>query len=321
MVLNDGDEEVVFKSPDDDDDVNADGPTELFSSEPRQATDGSLSPGPLRFAAEGERSISQQISSLSLSEKQCFDNLKTRWKESHPDKPLSDEMILRFARCSPGANKFNEKTAWRVMQRFDRRYLVLTATRLRSQLLSKTLFPVPGMVTLDGHDMFYMRPSRYFPKLTPTKGIIDNLAYCMTAMMEEEKSCTEGIGFLCYMNDWKRCNFSIEYASQFVKTLQGRIPVRVRVFLIVNPPAWFNALWKLIKPMLFSNFRQKVHLIKEDQLSSFLMPGYETYLPDDMGAGTVSTGELVADFFKYRQYVEEQEHHKLFGLEARTPNK
>lgn len=149
----------------------------IFSSEPRQASDGTLGPGPLRFAAKGERSIGDQIASLSTDQKQCFDNLKTRWKERYPDKPLSDEMILRFARCSPGRNKFNERSAWNVMQRFDRRYLVLTASRLEPQLLSKTLFPVPGLVTKDGHHVFFMRASRYFPSQTPTKVIVDNLAY------------------------------------------------------------------------------------------------------------------------------------------------
>jgi hypothetical protein len=48
-----------------------------------------------------------------------------------------------------------------------------------------------------------MRPARYFPKETSTQQIIDNLAYCMQVMTEKEKACTEGIGFIAYMNDWK----------------------------------------------------------------------------------------------------------------------
>ena len=107
------------------------------STEPRSPTNKSLGPGPNRFAAEGERPIGMQIASLSEEERVCFDNLRSRWKDLHPDRPFSDEMYLRFARCSPGKTKFNEMTAWRVMNRFDRRYLVLTAARLESQLLSK----------------------------------------------------------------------------------------------------------------------------------------------------------------------------------------
>jgi hypothetical protein len=77
-----------------------------------------------------------------------------------------------------------------------------------------------------------MRPSSYFPKVTSTQEIIDNLAYCMNTMCEKEKASSEGIGFLAYMNDWKMQNFSVDYCYQFMMMLQGRIPVRVRMFLV-----------------------------------------------------------------------------------------
>eukprot|EP00957_Ditylum_brightwellii_P192493 14656319-Ditylum_brightwellii.AAC.1 len=64
-------------------------------------------------------------------------------------------------------------------------------------------------------------------------------------MVEEEKSCTEGIGFLANMADWHFSNFS------------GRVPVRVRLFLIVNPPSWFGKIWKIMRPMLSDDFAKK----------------------------------------------------------------
>ena len=111
------------------------------------------------------------------------------------------------------------------------------------------------------------------------------------------------------MQDWKRANFSMEYTLQFMKTLQGRVPVRLRVFLIVNPPAWFFPAWAMIKPLLFQHFRDKVRICKEEELHDFLMSGFEEFLPDDMADGRSSTGGLVADFVTYRKFVEE--HHKL----------
>ena len=264
--------------------------------------------GPQRFApAVGERTIEEQIASLSSTEKECFDTLKSKWNEKYPDQPFTDAMILRFARCSPGMEKFNEKAAWKVMKKFDRRYLHLKAAGMEDQLLSKTLFPVPNLQSKDGHDIFYMRPSRYFPKQTTTTEIIDNLAYCMSTMMElSEKSCTEGIGFLAYMNDWKMTNFSVDYCYQFMMMLQGRIPTRVRMFLIVNPPSWFGMIWKIMKPMLASDFRKKVHVIDESDISQFLMDGYVSYLPDEMQDGEVNTDDLVKDFVTYRKSVEEE---------------
>merc|ERR1712176_1043896 len=106
-----------------------------------------------------------------------------KWKEANPSQPMTDEMVLRFAYCSPGEEKFNEKASWKVMKNFDTRFLNLTASGLEEQLLSKTLFPVPGLKTAEGdHGVFYMRPSRYFPSTTPTEVIIDNLGYCMSSM-------------------------------------------------------------------------------------------------------------------------------------------
>jgi hypothetical protein len=95
------------------------------------------------------------------------------------------------------------------MKKFNKRYLSLSAHHLEGQLLSKTLFPVPGLKTIDGHDMFYMRPARYCPRETPARAIIDNLAYVMNSMLEKERPCSDGIGFLACMDDWKMRNFEV----------------------------------------------------------------------------------------------------------------
>mmetsp|Transcript_22805 Transcript_22805/g.63420 ORF Transcript_22805/g.63420 Transcript_22805/m.63420 type:complete len:283 (+) Transcript_22805:61-909(+) len=277
-----------------------------MADENRFPRDESLGQGPLRFAPENERTISDQIAALNEKEKLCYDSLVAKWKEEYPDKPFSEDYVLRFARCSPGTEKFNEKSALKVMRRFDRRYLDLKATKLEAQLLSKTLFPIPGLTTKGGHDLFYMRPSRYFPKKTSTELIIDNLAYCMTTMVEKEKACTEGIGFLANMDDWKFENFSVDYCFQFMKMLQGRVPVRVRLFLIVNPPGWFGKIWAIMKPMLAKDFRQKVFMIKQEALSDHLMQDFEELLCDDIAVGKAKTDDIVSDFVKYRKFVEDK---------------
>lgn len=94
-----------------------------------------LGAGPMRFAPKEERSTAEQINALTESERTCFDNLKRKWEESNP--PFSDEMYLRFARCSPGKDKFKEAASYKVMKSFSPRYLSLTATDLQQQLLTK----------------------------------------------------------------------------------------------------------------------------------------------------------------------------------------
>lgn len=279
-----------------------------------------LGAGAARFLSVDEKTFDEQLNALTKEQRSCYDALKKLWEERVADKlakgekskhsdiqVFPDYMYLTFARCSPGATKFNANTAFKVMKNYDQRFLKMNATTLEKQLKTKTLFVVPGLKSKepDSHDVFYMKPSRYFPKEVSTETIIDNLGYCMSVMVaSKEKNATEGIAFLANMDNWTFTNFSISYCHSFMMMLQGRIPVRVRLFLIVNPPSWFDKIWSIMKPMLAADFRKKVHMIKEDKLGDFLMEGYEEYLPDDMKSGKASTGTIVDDFIKYRKFVE-----------------
>lgn len=282
-----------------------------------------LGEGPARFFPDGgERSFEEQLKALTEEERDCYDTLKRLWiervkekqakgeqsKKNKGIKVFPDSMYLNFARCSPGTKKFDVDNSFRVMKNYDQRYLELNATTLEEQLQTKTLFVIPQLRTKDSHDVFYMKPSRYWPQKTSTKEIIDNLAYCMTTMVaSKEKNSKEGIAFLANMDDWSFSNFSISYCHNFMMMLQGKIPVRVRLFLIVNPPSWFGKIWSIMKPMLSSEFRKKVHMIPENKLGDFLMNGYENYLPDDLTTGKASTDEMVKDFIAYRKFMEKEE--------------
>ena len=129
----------------------------------------------------------------------------------------------------------------------------------------------------------------------------------MHTMLEKERADCDGIGFLACMDDWSMKNFDVDYCLQFMLGLQGFLyPVRVQLFLIVNPPSWFGGIWKIMKPMLVPSFRRKVKMIKESELPKYLQDDYVTYLPDDMSTGKANTEELVEDFVSYRKYLDEQ---------------
>ena len=268
--------------------------------------EASIGKGPTRFAPEIDslRSVETQLEMLSPSEKDCLLTLKNKWELAHPEEPFADEVYLRFARCSPG-KKFDEKSAWKTMKSFEKALVTLSITDMKKQLYTKTLFPVPGLKSKDGHDFFYMRPSRFSCKDTPTEKVINNLCYVMNCMVEKESACADGICFLANMDDWTMRNFCTDYCFQFMSGLQGKkVPVRVNLFLIVNPPSWFNKIWAIMKPMLAPEFRKKVHMIKESQLSDFLADGFESNLPDDMSTGKASTEQMIRDFAHYRKYIE-----------------
>ena len=101
--------------------------------------------------------------------------------------------------------------------------------------------------------------------------------------------------------------FSLHY-QQYMDMLQGkRIPsMRVNLFLIVNPPRWFNKVWALMTPMLSEEFSKKSQMIPESLLSKFsFAPGFQTYLPDEMAIGQAKTDAIVDDFILFRLYREQ----------------
>ena len=158
--------------------------------------------------------------------------------------------------------------------------LGLTCAEMELQLRSKTIFIIPGLQSREGFDVFYMRPSRYFPRQTKTSTVIDSLAYIMKAMLEREESSTEGIIFMANMAGWEMSNFSMNYCLQFMKCLQAEhFPVEVRKFLIIDPPSWFDKIWSIMKKMLTPSFQKRVHIIPNSQLGVYLGDRYRTYLP------------------------------------------
>ena len=97
------------------------------------ATTQPLGPGPMRFALIDERHVQVQIDTLSRAEYECFEETKRKWLK-HGAFRLSDEMILRFVRNSPGREAFNKKTAWNVMKHYNKRHLELCAVDLEELL-------------------------------------------------------------------------------------------------------------------------------------------------------------------------------------------
>ena len=151
---------------------------------------------------------------------------------------LTDEQYLHFVRAA----SYDVGAALTLLHDCNRRVIGLNCVGMEPQLRTKTLFAVPGLQSREGFDVFYMRPSRYFPKQTKTSVVIDNLLYVMKALVERERSSTEGIAFMANMAGWEMTNFSMNYCLQFMKALQGEnFPVEVRRFLIIDPPSWFDS--------------------------------------------------------------------------------
>ena len=97
------------------------------------------------------RTLQQQIDALTIDERRTVNALRIKW-EARPNRPpFPSEWYLRFAQCSPGV-PFTMSTAWKVMKKFERRYLTLSITGMERQLQTQTLFPSRGLKSVDGHD-------------------------------------------------------------------------------------------------------------------------------------------------------------------------
>jgi hypothetical protein len=102
-----------------------------------------------RIDVAKERSFEEQMASLSIDERKVVSALKAAWlKSGRP--PFSNFWYLKFARCSPG-RPFSYKAALKNMKSYDQRYLSLSIITMEKQIRTKTLFPVPGLKTFDGH--------------------------------------------------------------------------------------------------------------------------------------------------------------------------
>jgi hypothetical protein len=124
-------------------------------------------------------------------------------------------------------------------------------------------------------------------------------------MLDNERTCTDGIGFVANMADWQMTNFTVAYCLKFMLNLQGQcVPTRVMLFLIVDPPSWFGSIWRIMKPMLSVEFRKKVHMIPQEDLSQFLAPEYELFLPDDIQCGKAPTESIIKNFIAERKIIE-----------------
>ena len=270
----------------------------------------SLGKGPLRFAfGRNERPISEQIDSLAPSQRACFDRLKNEGEsmdsllctDSHS---RNDGLYLLLARCSG----FKYEKASMMMKNWQAgsAYYLLRCAELKEQLQRQTLFiPSPELKTRSGLSVFYMRPSRYFPKVTPTPIVINNLAYILQVMLEKEDCSTRGVAFVANMKGWTRHNFSLDYCRDFMNMLEGNVvPAKVELFLIVDPPVWFEIIYNIILNMLSEEFAQKVKLVSSQGLGDYLADGYQEFLPDDMEGGKCTTKTAIDDFIRYRVAVE-----------------
>ncbi|GBG26727.1 Alpha-tocopherol transfer protein-like [Hondaea fermentalgiana] len=256
-----------------------------------------------------ERSTEEQVASLTAKERSAFDELKKEYvankANTYKNQEFGDYMLLRFLRSSPGPTKFNTRTAQKVMKNFAAWSKKIKLDELNVAMVRKQLetgvLSIPGTRSKEGHLYLFMKPALFFPKRDSLDELMRGLVYLLECMTEIEQCCTDGIAVMCDMTSWTFSNFGIRYAKTYFDTMQGRFPMRVRQFLIVNPPSWFGTIWKIIRGMMSTEFANKVKMPKKRDVGDFVQD--PKMLPQEFGGPIVVSDSLQA-FMAHRAKVE-----------------
>ena len=269
----------------------------------------SLGKGPVGFGPVSRSlTIQQSLKACDNTAAMEFVLLRVKCESAKLSKKFTNEQIFQVA----AYKDFSVNKALKLLKNMDPRFINTTIRQIQDQLRTHTLFPLQQIRSKHADSFFYMRPSRFFPEDMPTPTIIANLIYVMDSLYERYRDYTNHkIGFIANMNDWTMNNFCVDYCFAFMMALQGRsAPVNVDLFLIVNPPAWFGIVWKIMKPMLHPAFRRRVKMIPEKDLDRYLEPGFSKYLPNEFECGQADVSSLVEDFISFRKCVEESDVHR-----------
>eukprot|EP00761_Pharyngomonas_kirbyi_P012795 gb/GECH01012822.1/.p1 GENE.gb/GECH01012822.1/~~gb/GECH01012822.1/.p1 ORF type:complete len:288 (+),score=48.98 gb/GECH01012822.1/:1-864(+) len=72
----------------------------------------------------------------------------------------------------------------------------------------------------------------------------------------------------------------VSAAKQVVDVMQNHYPERLGYFLVVDAPWLFNTLWRIVKPLVDPETRQKVHFLKANHPEE-LWPQFSTFFDRD----------------------------------------
>ncbi|KAI8612051.1 CRAL-TRIO domain-containing protein [Chytriomyces sp. MP71] len=124
----------------------------------------------------------------------------------------------------------------------------LSIVHVHAFLLTGILEVLPNVKDRDGLPIVYMRPNSYLPGVIPWQHVVNALVYLLEFLTTTDETAAKyGFTFICDMKDWGWSNFGTSYAANFFAILSGRFPVRIRKFILVNPPSIFPLVWKVMR--------------------------------------------------------------------------
>lgn len=113
-------------------------------------------------------------------------------------------------------------------------------------------------------------PQKSLKNLTLRKKIhrltLQGIVYQLDSALEDILTQRNGIVFIYNMNDSEYSNFDYELCQKILDLLKGAYPAKLKKVLIVSPPLWFRAPFHLLRLIVREKLRDRVWLLKIDQL-------------------------------------------------------
>mmetsp|Transcript_23318 Transcript_23318/g.57386 ORF Transcript_23318/g.57386 Transcript_23318/m.57386 type:complete len:303 (-) Transcript_23318:151-1059(-) len=237
-------------------------------------------------------------------EKECLRGLRSYCRESNIE--ISESLLFRFA-CF---HNFDLKKAIEGIEnsREKEHYINLKMSPgLREFFNRRVLFPLPGKVkTTKGHEMLavYFRPLRFLAaEPSHHKYVVESLNYVLNDLSRLQEQSRTGVAVIINLAGHTNKNFHHPTVAKFLKSTEGElVPTKVNLVIMVDAPPIFKPLMAFYKQVFSMNFAKKVHAIKSNKLSSFFMPGYEEYLPNELAGGWRNLDEEVEDYVDLKSY-------------------
>jgi CRAL/TRIO domain/CRAL/TRIO, N-terminal domain len=156
----------------------------------------------------------------------------------------------------------------------------------------------------DGHVLLYMRPKHENTK--DHDGNIKHLIYTMERALAtmESSSTKEKLSLLIDFDGYSLSNAPpMKTSHETLNILQNHYPERLHRAYCLNPPWIFNAFWNVISPFIDPVTKDKIHMVKSQDLHRKLRDAIEPHILESSLGGEdsrpfVSSAYLGGDFRK-----------------------
>jgi len=226
---------------------------------------------------------------LNQEEVECLNCLRGFCEKKNLN--VSYQIIYRFA-IFHGFNVRRASNA--IAEKHDHPLLHLRMEEDLSRFMKQVMmiFPLPGLKSATGSNVLYFRPSRFFPSRERNRLLIENMCYVLNDMSQSIEDCQNGILMIVNTAGYTLKNFHKDCQVKLAKIMEGHVIPTHLVIVIVNPPSVLEA----VLPAMTLFFSKRMKIIKSAKIGSYLMEGYEPYLPDEFLSGGKNTAALVEDY-------------------------